>query len=86
MVKRSGNTCKPNCQPGWGDTYLGEICVYCNTRCVSCWNNQNNCTACKTSGGSEGFMIITDLVYNTGRCYNPCPGGYFENKTTHFCD
>lgn len=86
MVKKSGSYCRANCLSGWGDILDSQYCAYCNPRCVSCYNNGNNCTSCKTSGGNEGFMIIADTLANTGNCYNPCPNGYFANYTTHFCD
>lgn len=86
MVKKSGSYCRPNCMPGWGDIVDSQYCAWCNQRCVSCYNNGNNCSSCRTSGWYEGFMIITDFVANTGICYNPCPNGYYANYTNHFCD
>lgn len=86
VVRRSGNTCQATCASGYGETDSWSVCVACNSKCTSCYNVSTNCTSCKTSGSNEGFIIIADVVHNTGNCYNPCPAGYFGNKTTHFCD
>lgn len=86
MVKKSGSYCRANCLSGWGDILDSQYCAWCSPYCVSCYNNGNNCSSCKTSGSYEGFMVITDFVANTGSCSWGCPGGSFANYTTHLCD
>lgn len=44
MIKKSGSYCRNNCMPGWGNIDNSSFCVYCNPRCVSCFNSNNNCT------------------------------------------
>lgn len=86
MVKKSGSICRLDCHEGWGETSLIDFCVYCNQRCVSCYETQHNCSSCKTSGNREGFMVITDFDANTGRCYENCPDGTYKNFSSHVCD
>ena len=86
MLYKSGSWCKSACAVGWGYILDSQYCTHCNPRCVSCFNNGNNCTTCRTTGSNAGFQIITDFVANTGPCYGICPNGYFANLTTRFCD
>ncbi len=85
MVYKSGSYCKSVCWPGWGYIVDSQYCVACNSRCVSCYNLATNCSSCKTTGTSAGFMLITSNITNTGNCYNPCPTGYYANTTSRQC-
>ena len=79
--KLSGTTCNESCLTGYGDTIIGEVCVYCDVKCSICYESATNCSACTTSGSNEAFL----LAYNFS-CESNCPVGYFENHTAQTCD
>ncbi len=43
------STCIINCPSGYVGNVIGNICNACLAPCVTCSNNQNNCTSCNTT-------------------------------------
>lgn len=81
---QSNNTCDTVCLSRFGYS-APNFCVYCDLRCTACHTVLDNCTACTTSGIWTAYLSTT-VNPNYPTCVNPCPDGYFANKTSRTCD
>ena len=74
-----GSGCVVNCPIGtypFDNSTLGPtVCNPCNSSCVKCSGNLNNCSICSNT---------TFLYINT--CLPVCPVGYFGDNTTRTCN
>ncbi len=58
-----------------------NVCVFCDLHCRSCYDSPTNCSSCTLSG-----VYLAYFFADNSSCLNPCPPGYFANKTTQTCD
>lgn len=66
--------------PGYGMTFGGMVCVFCDLRCTVCYELSYNCSACKPTGTYASFL----LAYNSS-CEKNCPTGFYGNYTDRVC-
>lgn len=75
-----GPYCTTTCSSGYYGNALNNNCDPCQIGCVTCLTNASNCFSCKSSGGSDYY-----LIYNGTGCVTVCPGGYYGNSTDYTC-
>lgn len=59
-------------------------CVFCDLKCLVCFELATNCSVCKPSGTYASFYLSTNES-----CVTSCPVGMYANytdRTCYFCD
>lgn len=72
--------CYPSCPPGQYQNATSFRCLLCSGQCETCETNSTNCLSCSFS------LFGADLFFFFNKCVLTCPGGYWSNKTSHYCD
>ena len=55
-------------------------CVFCDLRCLVCFELADNCSVCKSTGTYASFLYTVN-----SSCLASCPIGYYGNNTDRTC-